>query len=50
MISWSSPMSRKTCGWSNGGIAPTHMNSRAPISITGDARIVVEMGNDRGRP
>src|SRR5215467_9708535 len=35
MISLSSPMSRNTCGWSYGGVAPTHMNSLAPISITG---------------
>src|SRR5580704_9415060 len=27
-------MSRKTWGWSSGGVAPTHMNSLAPISIT----------------
>src|SRR3569623_1204537 len=35
MISLSLPRSRKTCGWSNGGLAPTHMNSREPISMTG---------------
>src|SRR3954453_18156390 len=34
MISFSLPRSRKTCGWSNGGVAPTHMNSCEPISIT----------------
>src|SRR5438309_5793784 len=35
MISLSLPRSRKTCGWSNGGLAPTHMNSCEPISMTG---------------
>src|SRR5262249_41889926 len=35
MISLSLPRSRKTCGWSNGGVAPTHMNSCEPISMTG---------------
>src|SRR6201996_8891307 len=35
MISLSVPRSRKTCGWSNGGLAPTHMNSCEPISMTG---------------
>src|SRR5262245_26973360 len=34
MNSWSPPMSQNTCGWSNGGVAPMHMNSLAPISIT----------------
>src|SRR5438270_4224334 len=34
MNSTSSPMSQNTCGWSNGGVAPMHMNSFAPISIT----------------
>src|SRR6266851_1767478 len=34
MISLSLPRSRKTWGWSNGGLAPTHMNSCEPISIT----------------
>src|SRR5215472_15528262 len=34
MISLSLPRSRNTCGWSNGGLAPTHMNSCEPISIT----------------
>src|SRR5215471_11959277 len=34
MISLSLPRSRKTCGWSNGGFAPTHMNSCEPISMT----------------
>src|SRR5882757_3302269 len=34
MISLSLPRSRNTCGWSNGGLAPTHMNSCDPISIT----------------
>src|SRR5882757_9308416 len=34
MISLSLPRSRKTCGWSKGGLAPTHMNSCEPISIT----------------
>src|SRR5688572_11343045 len=27
-------MSRKTCGWSKGGLAPTHLNSLTPISMT----------------
>src|ERR1700757_4898978 len=35
MISLSLPRSRNTCGWSKGGLAPTHMNSCEPISITG---------------
>src|SRR5437899_9816942 len=35
MISLSLPRSRNTCGWSNGGLAPTHMNSCEPISMTG---------------
>lgn len=35
MISLSLPRSRKTCGWSKGGLAPTHMNSCEPISMTG---------------
>src|SRR6266567_1018922 len=35
MISLSFPRSRNTCGWSNGGLAPTHMNSCEPISMTG---------------
>src|SRR5579862_8822907 len=34
MISLSLPRSRNTCGWSNGGFAPTHMISCEPISIT----------------
>src|SRR3954447_18181120 len=34
MISLSLPRSRNTCGWSNGGLAPTHMNSCEPISMT----------------
>src|SRR6185312_6935723 len=34
MISLSLPRSRKTRGWSNGGLAPTHMNSCEPISMT----------------
>src|SRR5215469_11016543 len=35
MISLSLPRSRNTWGWSNGGLAPTHMNSCEPISMTG---------------
>src|ERR1700753_2305466 len=35
MISLSLPRSRNTCGWSNGGLAPTHMNSCEPISMRG---------------
>ena len=34
MISLSLPRSRNTWGWSNGGLAPTHMNSCEPISMT----------------
>ena len=35
MASLASPISMKMWGWSNGGFSPTHMNSLAPISITG---------------
>src|SRR5215218_10367369 len=34
-MSSSEPMSRNTCGWSKGGFAPMHMNSREPRSIAG---------------
>src|SRR4029077_8888603 len=37
-------MSQNTWGWSNGGNAPTHMNSRAPISITGTPRSLWKWG------
>src|SRR6516164_1319296 len=47
MISLSLPRSRNTCGWSNGGLAPTHMNSCEPISMTGTPASLWKWGTTR---
>ena len=43
-MSSSLPMSRKTCGWSKGGLAPTHWNSLDPISICASPSLLWKCG------